>query len=185
MKPLRWTLPLSFAFAAVVLAQQPPGKKGFGPGAGGPPSPEVAFRFLDTNHDGKLSPAEFAAAPRLREQPGAAEAAFALLDKNKDGFLSLEEFRGVTALQAGAKQGADQPQFASPKSAIATKPPERAASPEELAFFESKIRPVLAEKCYKCHAAGEGNKVKSASCSTRAKARARVATLVPPSCLET
>jgi hypothetical protein len=29
----------------------------------------------------------------------------------------------------------------------------RAASPEEIAFFETKIRPVLAEKCYSCHSA--------------------------------
>ncbi|NDE99466.1 MAG: DUF1549 domain-containing protein, partial [Verrucomicrobia bacterium] len=78
---------------------------------------------------------------------------------NKDGFLSLEEFRGITALQAGAKSGPEQPQFASPKSS--SKSPERAASSEEIAFFESKIRPVLVEKCYKCHATGEGNRVKS------------------------
>ncbi len=160
MNKLLWTLPLSVGLAAVALAQQPPGKKGFGPGAGGPPSPEAAFRYLDANRDGKLSLAEFAASPRLRDQPGAAEAAFAQLDKNKDGFLTLEEFRGITALQANARPGTEQPQFASPKSATAAKTPERAASPEELSFFESKIRPVLVEKCYKCHSPSEGNKVK-------------------------
>ena len=157
MKLLRWTLPLSFALA-VAPAQQPAAKKGVGPG--GPASPETAFRFLDTNRDGKLSPAELAASARLREQPGAADAVFATLDANKDGFLSLEEFRGITALPAGAKEGAGQPQFAAPKSAPAAKPSERAASPEELAFFETKIRPVLVEKCYQCHASGEGHKVK-------------------------
>ncbi len=156
MNKLLWTLPLSLGLAAVVLAQQPPGKQG----SGSPPSPETAFRFLDANRDGKISPAELAASSRLREQPGAAEAVFATLDKNKDGFLSLEEFRGITALQPAAKQGPEQPQFAAPKSAAITKTPERAASPEELAFFESKIRPVLVEKCYRCHATGEGSKVK-------------------------
>ncbi|MEW6160406.1 MAG: c-type cytochrome domain-containing protein, partial [Verrucomicrobiota bacterium] len=34
-----------------------------------------------------------------------------------------------------------------------------ALSPEQLAFFESKIRPVLADKCYSCHSA-EAEKVK-------------------------
>ena len=56
--------------------------------------------------------------------------------------------------------GTASPQFSTPKSATAAKPPERAESPEELAFFESKIRPVLVEKCYQCHATGQGNKVK-------------------------
>ena len=56
--------------------------------------------------------------------------------------------------------GPAAPQFAAPKSATTVNQPERAASPEELAFFESKIRPVLVGKCYQCHATGEGNKVK-------------------------
>ena len=90
MQLLHCTLSLSLALAVFAHAQQPPGKQGFGPGAGGPASP----------------------------------------------------------------------QFAAPKSATAAKPPKRASSPEEVAFFESKIRPVLVEKCYQCHATGEGNKVK-------------------------
>ena len=89
---------------------------------------------------------------------------FALLDKNKDGFLTQAEFNEIVTLGPGGPRPGDntptQPQFASPKSATAVKTTERAASPEELAFFESKIRPVLVEKCYKCHAAGEGNKIK-------------------------
>src|SRR3954463_2507526 len=32
-------------------------------------------------------------------------------------------------------------------------------TPEQLAFFESKIRPILSEKCYKCHSL-EQNKSK-------------------------
>ena len=42
----------------------------------------------------------------------------------------------------------------------AAKPAERTPSAEQLAFFEAKIRPVLVEKCYKCHATGEGHRVK-------------------------
>ena len=145
-----------------MLAQQPPGKKGF-PGAGAPPDPTTAFRFLDTNRDGKVDKAEFARSPRFRDQRELADATFAVLDKNKDGSLTQAEFAEVVALQPGPRPGGNepaQPQFAAPKSATAAKAPERAASPEELAFFESKIRPVLVEKCYKCHAAGEGHKIK-------------------------
>ena len=29
-----------------------------------------------------------------------------------------------------------------------------AATPQQLEFFESKVRPVLVEHCYKCHSAG-------------------------------
>jgi hypothetical protein len=163
MKSLLWTLPLSLGLAAVVIAQQPPGKKGF-PGAGAPPDPATAFRFLDTNRDGKLDKAEFARSPRFRDQRELADATFALLDKNKDGFLTPAEFAEIVALgPGGPRPGGNepaQPQFASPKSAMAGKTPERAASPEEMAFFESRIRPVLVEKCYKCHAVGEGNKIK-------------------------
>ena len=160
MNKLLWTLPLSVGLAAVVLAQQP-GKKG----PGGLPDPATAFRFLDTNRDGKVDKREFANAPFTKSQPaGMADATFTLLDKDKDGFLSAAEFQEIAALRAGAgRPGAiepAQPQFASPKSATTAKTPARAASPEELAFFESKIRPVLVEKCYKCHATGEGNKIK-------------------------
>ena len=159
MKPLLWILPLSVGLAAV-FAQQPPGKKG----TGGPPDPASAFRFIDTNRDGKVDKREFINAPFTKSQPaGMADATFTLLDTNKDGVLSMEEFQGIAALRGGpGRPGGNeplQPQFAGPKSTT-SKTPERAASPEELAFFESKIRPVLVEKCYKCHAAGEGNKIK-------------------------
>ncbi|MEQ1859449.1 MAG: PSD1 and planctomycete cytochrome C domain-containing protein [Chthoniobacteraceae bacterium] len=37
-------------------------------------------------------------------------------------------------------------------AALAQEPAEPKPTPEQLAFFEKKIRPVLADKCYKCHA---------------------------------
>ncbi len=37
----------------------------------------------------------------------------------------------------------------------ADEPPVPAASPEALAFFEAKVRPVLVEQCAKCHGAGK------------------------------
>ena len=39
-------------------------------------------------------------------------------------------------------------------TAPAAEVPTEKISPEQLAFFEKKIRPVLVTKCYKCHAAG-------------------------------
>jgi len=161
MNKLLWTLPL--LLAAGLFAQQPPGKKSF-PGAGAPFDPGTAFRLLDANRDGKVDKAEFARSPRFRDQRELADATFALLDKNKDGSLTRAEFAEVLALAPGGpRPGGNDPaqsQFASPKSATPAKTPEHTTSPEELAFFESKIRPVLVEKCYKCHAAGEGNKIK-------------------------
>ena len=37
---------------------------------------------------------------------------------------------------------------------VAGKPSE--LSPQETQFFETKVRPVLAEKCYKCHSVSAG-----------------------------
>ena len=39
-------------------------------------------------------------------------------------------------------------------AAVTSQPPSsQPLSPEETKFFESKIRPVLVESCYKCHSA--------------------------------
>ena len=165
MKPFLWVLPLSVGFAAGLFAQQQPAKKGIGADAVGRPDPATTFRFLDTNRDGKLDRGELGNAPSAKVQPASVvDSMFATLDKNKDGFLSLDEFREISTLQAGVRRPGgnepQQPQFASPKLEAAARATERSASPEELAFFESKIRPVLVERCYKCHATGEGNKVK-------------------------
>jgi EF hand len=50
----------------------------------------AAFRKLDTDHDGRISPLEAAENPRVA-------AAFTLADKNKDGYLSEEEFQSISA----------------------------------------------------------------------------------------
>lgn len=97
---------------------------------------------------------------------------FGKLDTNKDGALTLEEFRGVTGLTRGTPappspkpepspttpQPAPTPKKPEPASAHPAQAPptvEKAASSEGLAFFENKIRTVLAEKCYQCHSADE------------------------------
>src|SRR6266404_6567147 len=48
----------------------------------------AAFRKLDTNNDGRISPLEAAENPRVA-------AAFTMADKDKDGYLSLEEFESM------------------------------------------------------------------------------------------
>ena len=91
--------------------------------------PKQAFdalrRRLDTDFDGKISESEF---PRGR-------AAFRRLDRDRDGFLTLADFQKAEEAPA------------TPAT------PERAWTADELAFFESKIRPVLSANCYECHSA--------------------------------
>jgi len=71
---------------------------------------EALFKKLDTNNDGKLSPAEFArmsgvknTAKESSAKPGKGgkktEALFKKLDADNDGFLSLDEFRKIKELK--------------------------------------------------------------------------------------
>ena len=112
--------------------------------------PVALFKRLDANGDGKLSKDEFMKlmqlSPGLKDKPDAAAALFTALDTNKDGVLSLEEFKKIV------ERGGKQPP---PKKEVAKKTPapvtETPTSPEAVAFFEKKIRPVLVDKCYQCH----------------------------------
>ena len=61
--------------------QQQRGRGGFGGGGGGARLSESFMKFLDANHDGKISRDEFAKIVQL----------FDLLDKDHDGFLTQEE----------------------------------------------------------------------------------------------
>ena len=75
---------------------------------------EATFKKLDTNNDGKLSPAEFSKLGHAKKdgktakKPGKTnkkhEALFAKLDTNKDGFLSLEEFKRLNEVKKANKK---------------------------------------------------------------------------------
>jgi hypothetical protein len=112
--------------------------------------PATAFKLGDKNKDGKLSRDEFLALVgkkgKLKDNPDLAKQLFEKLDTNKDGFLSLDEFRAIQGLAKG--QPAEAPPAKGSAAGFNDKP-----TPEQLAFFEKKIRPVLIDQCYKCHAA--------------------------------
>ena len=114
--------------------------------AAGQPDPLTAFKVGDKNKDGKLSPDEFLKLvgknAKIQANPALGKQLFEKLDTNKDGFLSFDEFKAMPGLVRGP---------ATPP--IAAAPFNDNPTPEQLAFFEKKIRPVLVGKCYQCHAA--------------------------------
>ncbi len=123
--------------------------------------PEEVFAYLDTDADGKLTVSEFEglgeAIPYFKEHPEAVPGIFKKFDANGDGALSLEEFRGFMTRRvpnAPAPKSEPKPELPKP-SAAASAPP----TAEGIAFFEKNIRPVLADKCYKCHSA-DAEKIK-------------------------
>ncbi len=114
------------------------------------------FQVLDANHDGKLDRKEFLKiteySARLKDEPDRADSLFGVLDKNGDDKLTREEYLVIIALSARQ----NQPNSPAPKPAAAvaaSKAAEKPPTPQEIDFFEKKIRPVLADHCYKCHSA--------------------------------
>lgn len=81
---------------------------------------------FDENLDGKISRDEFPRGAR----------SFRRFDRNGDGFLSEEDMEPSKA------------QDAAPAAPVERRPP----TDEEVEFFETRVRPVLAESCYSCHA---------------------------------
>ncbi|MDG1983150.1 MAG: DUF1553 domain-containing protein [Planctomycetota bacterium] len=87
---------------------------------------EAMLARFDTNLDGKVDRDEF---PRSTRR-------FRRADRNGDGFLSLEDLKPADGAEAPATPATEQ------------RPPTE----EEVEFFETRVRPVLAEACYSCHA---------------------------------
>jgi hypothetical protein len=139
-------------------------------------SPEEAFKFLDTDGNGTLSEEEFSKlkdySPYFQAHPEAIDPVFKKLDLKGDGQLTFEEYREVynLAKRAQAASATPQPNPASKPETARTEPakPPTPTAPAQastaptadgLAFFEKKIRPVLTDKCYKCHSA-DSEKIK-------------------------
>ncbi len=131
---------------------------------------EDGFKLLDANRDGKVDRKEFSRittiAPKMKNNPDGADYIFGVLDKNGDEKLIFEEYKGIVLIQAMAaqaqKDGTALPQISAAKPANTTASstaPQKPLTQAETEFFEKKIRPVLADKCYKCHSA-EADKVK-------------------------
>ncbi len=112
--------------------------------------PERIFAFGDADLDGRLSLEEyremFRAAPRLKNAAATIEPLFRRLDADRDGFLSMAEYRQAFRRRPGAlttRPGAPSDKSPDPGGSI---------SFEQQRFFETKIRPILATHCGKCHA---------------------------------
>jgi len=88
---------------------------------------EQLLRRFDKNLDGKVDRDEYPRPPR----------SFRRFDRNGDGFISRDDLEATP----GSEPTAEIP-------AVERRPPTQ----EEVEFFETRVRPVLAEACYSCHA---------------------------------
>jgi len=104
---------------------------------------------------------------RLKGNVNMAKQLFKRLDADSDGVLTVEEF---SQLRKSQGEKPPMPSAATERktmpSAATAKETMKAASgfvatptAEQTAFFEKKIRPVLADQCYSCHSA-EAEKLK-------------------------
>ena len=83
---------------------------------------------FDVDLDGRISRAEYTRAP----------AVFRRLDKNRDGYLTEADFQPSTEAAPTVTEVANT------------------ATAEQLEYFESKVRPVLAQNCFECHNPDQG-----------------------------
>ncbi len=116
--------------------------------------PERIFMMGDADLDGRLSLDEYRdqlrAFPRMRAAANTIEPMFRRLDADRDGFLSLAEYRRTFQRGPGAAPAAKIPESNRPGPGASVIAP----TPEQEHFFESKVRPVLAIHCSKCHSSG-------------------------------
>ena len=135
------------AAAAGLVAQEP----------GGSALWDVMRRRYDKDGDGKVTAVEY----------GRDAARFGRFDRNGDGVLSADDFgrerlaesgpsvgeRGGQAEPAASRPAAGEKDFGLGAAASAERQDEDAFTQDQVAFFEKKIRPVLATHCYECHSA--------------------------------
>jgi hypothetical protein len=118
---------------------------------------ELFFERIDTDGDGSISRPEFRAfaefAPRLRGKPGLADQTYDRLDADHDGKVSMSEYLRVAPSQAPANPAVAKSVPVPPAEDVRPAAVDGPITKEDLSFFESKIRPVLIENCYKCHSA--------------------------------
>ncbi len=122
--------------------------------------PERIFTFGDTDLDDRLALEEYRelirSSPRMKNAGATIEPLFRRLDTDHDGFLSLAEYSRSfrPAPRDGVVKSDQTPRAKEPRNATPAAASGLAASLtlEDEKFFESKIRPVLASQCGKCHA---------------------------------
>ena len=140
MKTTSFILMLSLA---VVQAQDPALQ----------PKLESGFTLFDRDKDAALNATEFKAlgeySPKLKGRPEVVDYLFKKLDANQDQQINREEYLGLMTINATPGSGAPRTNPAPANQPAITEAP---ASAEQIGFFEKKIRPVLVERCYKCHA---------------------------------
>lgn len=109
-KPILLTLALTLVAGVAVAAEGDKPKKGEGkkPGGGADPAKraEMMLKKLDTDSDGKISKAEFAAGPMAKRAEGdqaKIDAAFGRVDKDGDGSITKAELEAMPA--RGGKPG--------------------------------------------------------------------------------
>ena len=118
---------------------------------------EAGFVMFDRDKDDALSESEFKDlgeySPKLKGKPQIVERLFRALDSNHDGMLSRSEYRNITTVGNGKASLEESPTSeTSPSDIDAVAKPNEILSDESVAFFEKKIRPVLVDRCYSCHA---------------------------------
>jgi hypothetical protein len=101
MQKLKLLAAAVVALCAGGLLADTPAAKGKGQKA----NPELVFKRIDTNGDGKLSKEEFrafiekASKGKLADKPELIDKLFDRLDTNADGYLSLSEFKKLRELR--------------------------------------------------------------------------------------
>ncbi len=121
--------------------------------------PEQIFVLGDADLDGRLSLEEYRelvrASPRMKAAAASIEPLFRRLDTDHDEFISLPEYRKSFPQRPTAAPVKPEASTAkrpeAPATAVAVAAGDK-ITPDQEKFFETRIRPVLAGQCFKCHA---------------------------------